>query len=718
MAQGKFSKPRPHREEDRQIEQAFRQVNGSSHPTYSPKPEDLSPKTDAPAANDNPFTENPTGDLFAAVSEPDSAENTPPQQPYAGPQTPYSGKQASQPYDAYRAPGSRSSEMFRNAEESLFDEEQEADGNGSFLDTVLHFYDKNKKLVLAGLCAFALVLIVSILAIFFLGSSGSSDGTILKNVYIAGVNVGGMTKSEAISAVNKALDYSQDMVVDLAGTELRLSAAKVGAKLDTKAAVNAAYDYGRTGTKAEQESAQQAGGDHIIGLLPYLSLNEKYIRQTLESCAGDSGSTLTQANYGLEGKQPELAADKFDASAPCQTLVITMGTPGIGFDVDDVYNRILDAYSLHVFLVTVEDIEPTAEPDPVDLMAIYEEFYIAPVDAKVDLRTYEVIPGSYGYGFDLEAAQKLVDQADYGEEVRIPMETIEPELLDDGSFFQDILGQCQTLHTSDESRTTNLRLACEALNGVVLNPGESFSFNDTVGQPTAAKGYKTIADYVGEELTTVTGGGISQVSSTLYCAALLADLDVTSRTSHSFPVDYLDYGLDADIGWSSPDLKFTNSTSFPVKIEAEVSGGSVKIRLLGTEQRSYYVRMESTITDTIQPRTEYVSFEYHNAEGYLDGDVIQKGVTGYTVKTYKVKYDVQTNALISRDFVATTGYKSVNRIIAQVEPEPMEPPAEPPKPTETEPPATKPAETEPPVETLPPESTGEASPIEPPAEAA
>ena len=137
------------------------------------------------------------------------------------------------------------------------------------------------------------------------------------------------------------------------------------------------------------------------------------------------------ANYGLEGKQPELGADKFDASAPCQTLVITMGTPGIGFDVDDVYNRILDAYSLHVFLVTVEDIEPTAEPDPVDLMAIYEEFYIAPVDAKVDLRTYEVIPGSYGYGFDLEAAQKLVDQADYGEEVRIPMETIEPELTID-----------------------------------------------------------------------------------------------------------------------------------------------------------------------------------------------------------------------------------------------------------------------------------------------
>ncbi|MGN0977504.1 MAG: VanW family protein, partial [Faecousia sp.] len=769
-------------EEDRQIEQAFRQVTGSKHQTYTPKPEDLYAKTDPEAADPflnmstdaaqtsaagplsgasdpfsgsqsadpysgtgalspDPFAENPTEDPFFGSRTADPFADSHPfsgsDNPYAGArkpsQEPYPGakKQSPDPYGAYRKPGNRSSELFRNAEEPLFDEPQEEENDGSFLDTVLDFYSKNKKLVLIGLCAFALVLIVGITAIFFFSASGGSDGKILNNVYIAGINVGGMTKNEAISAVNKAVNYAtQDMVVDLSGTELRLSASKVGAKLDVKAAVSAAYDYGRTGTKAEQEKAQQATGDHIIGLLPYLELNEDYILETLESYAGDSGSTLTQANYGLEGKQPELAADKFDENAPCQTLVITMGTPGVGFDVDDVYNRILDAYSLHMFLVTVENVESTAEPDPVDLEAIYEEFYIAPVDATVDLRTYKIIPGSYGYGFDLEAAQKLVDQADYGEEVRIPMEYIEPELLDDDSFFQDVLGQCQTLHTSSESRTTNLKLACQALNGVVLNPGESFSFNDTVGQRTTAKGYKTVSDYVGDELMDVTGGGVSQVSSTLYCAALLADLDVTARISHSFPVGYIDYGLDAAIGWGSPDLKFTNSTSFPVKIEAEVSGGYVKIKILGTEQRSYYIKMESTVTNTYQPQTEYEYFEYDNAEGYRDGDVIQQGVTGYYVKTYKVKYDSQTNALISRDFVANTQYKTVNKIIAQVAPEETEPPTteapqptDPPVPTETDPPETKPtepvpteskpAETESTVETLPPEN-----PESPAAEAA
>lgn len=654
MAQGKFSSPRPHRDEERQIEQAFRQVTGQES---APPPQ--GPQEPAPEAFD----------LFPETEE---------------------------PY-----------EETESAQDSFTDRVLD------FCGKAMDFCSKNKKIVLAAACAVALALIIGITALFFAGAADPYGGKILNNVLIAGVNVGGMTKNEAISAVNQATvqNYAKEyMVIDLDGTTLRLAPGDVNAKLDVKGVVNAAYDYGRTGTKAEQQKAYQDSftGNHIIALLPYLELNKTYIQDVLNTYAEEAGSALTQASYKLEGDKPELVTDLFDENAPCQTLVITMGTPGTSFDVEAVYNQILDAYSLNEFLVTVDDVSPVSEPDPVDLEAIYDEVCIEPVDATVDMQNYKTIPGAYGYGFDLAVAQRLVEKAGYGEEVRIPMEYIEPEILDDEVFFRDILGECQTPHTNNENRNTNLRLACEALNGLVLDPGETFSFNDTLGQRTAAKGYKSAPAYSGNDLVDSIGGGICQVSSTLYYCTLLSDLQTVSRINHGFPVSYIDYGMDATVSWGSPDFKFKNSTNFPIRIEAEVSDGYVKIKILGTDQRDYYVKMEYQITNTYNPDTEYVDFEYNNAEGYRDGDVIQKGTTGYYVKTYKLKYDKETNALISREFETNSQYKTVNKIVARVaEPEETAPPTQPPteatEPPEVTNPPTSP-ETTPPETAEPPET--------------
>ena len=621
MAQGKFSQPRPHRDEERQIEQAFRQVTGQE-PT--------------PPKRIRPVEEQPVPEILDLIPEEDPL----------------------------------------SAGDSILDgdmlpEVPRKPSPADWLDTAMDFFYKNKKMVLTGLCAAALVLIVSVVVIFLVSTSDPYDSKILNNVFVADVNVGGMSKSQAVNAVKQATNQTyarEDMVVQLGSATLRLSPSNTKATLDVKAAVDAAYAYGRTGTKAEQEKAYAASRTekHTIGLLPYLELDETYIRGVLTTYAEDSGSTLTQPTYGLEGDEPELQTDKFNENAPVQTLVITLGTPGIGFDVNTVYNQILDAYSLHLFQVTVESVDSVAEPDPVDLEAIYKEYYIAPVDATVDLQTYKAVPGSYGYEFDLEAAQKLLDSADYGEVLRIPMQYIEPEILDDNVLFRDVLGEYQTKHTSNENRNTNLRLACQALNGVILNPGETFSYNDTLGERTAAKGYKPAPAYSGIETVDSIGGGICQGSSTLYYCALLADLDIVSRINHGFVPTYIPYGLDATVSWGSPDFKFRNNTNFPVKIEAEVSDGYVKMKILGTDERDYYIKMEYKITATQEPETEYQDFDANNSQGYQDGDVIREGTTGYTVKTYKLKYDNQTNALISRDFEANSQYKTVNKIVARV----------------------------------------------------
>lgn len=657
MAQGKFSAPRHNRDEDRQIEQAFRQVTGQEPPPPPRKP--------------------PRGEGDFDLSQLLGEEDFPLEEDQLSPE-----------------------------EDPLPPEEPETD----WLDKAMVFLQENKKMVLAAGCALVLVLLVSVVAIFLFSSSDPYDNQILKNVYLADINVGGMTKSEATDAVKQAAGQTyttQDMVIDLSGTELRLSPKNTKASLDVKAAVNAAYDYGRTGTKSEQEQAYAASRTepHIIGLLPYLNLDTDFIRSTLNTYAAETGSTLTQATYGLEGAEPVLATDKFNEKAPTQTLVITLGTPGIGFDANAVYDQVLDAYSLNQFRVTVDTVTESAEPDPVDLDAIYKEFYIAPVDDTLDRKTFQTIPGSYGYEFDLDAAKKLVEQAHYGETVRIPMQYIAPEIADGEVLFQDVLGEYQTKHTSNENRNTNLRLACEALNGVVLNPGETLSFNDTLGKRTAEKGYKPAPAYSGLETVDSIGGGICQVSSTLYYCTLLADLDVVSRVNHGFVPTYIDYGMDATVSWGGPDFKFRNSTSFPIQIQAEVSDGYVKVKLLGTDERDYYIKMEYKITASQDPKTEYQDYEPNNAQGYRDGDVIQEGTTGYTVKTYKCKYSNQTNKLLSRDYTATSQYTTVNRIVARVtQPEtvpPTQPPTEPEVPTEapsqpTEPPVTEaPAPVEP-----------------------
>ena len=127
-------------------------------------------------------------------------------------------------------------------------------------------------------------------------------------------------------------------------------------------------------------------------------------------------------------------------------------------------------------------------------------------------------------------------------------------------------------------------------------------------------------------------------------------------------------------------------------------GGTVKVSILGTDERDYYVAMDYEIAGTKAFKTEYQNFEPNNEEGYQDGDIVQEGVMGYIVKTYRMKYDDHTRELLSRDYVTTTEYSSLPKIIARVAPEETteatEATTEPTKETEapTTAPTTKPTE--------------------------
>lgn len=537
---------------------------------------------------------------------------------------------------------------------------------------------RTKKVLLISLCSVAVVLLIAVIICvwFFLGWP-TDDGLILNNITVAGINLGGMTKEQAAEALHRATDQTytrQDMEVELPDTILTFSAAETGAQLDVDAVVDAAYDYGRKGTYEEREQAKESSLTevHHIALLPYLTLNTDVIRSALEEYGANFNSEFTESSATLEGEAPILdsSMEGFDPEAPCQTLVLYLGTPGRKLDMDKVYNDVLDAYSFNEFQVIAQMEEAEKIPQALDLQALYDQYHSDCTDAVLDKETYEASHEVYGYTFDLENAELMMEYAKYGDTLRIDMEYILPENTHEelaGMLFRDVLGAFETEHTKDENRNTNLTLACAAINGLVLEPGETFDFNVVVGKRTAEAGYKSADAYSSGKTVKTLGGGVCQVSSTIYYCCLLADLEIVDRSPHSYVSSYMPMGTDATVSWGGPEFRFKNSTNYPIRIEAEVADGYVKVKLIGTDEKDYYIKMESEVIGMRTPTTVYEEIPVDdNPEGYKDGQVISTAYKGYTVQTYKCKYDKETDELIIREEDQLSKYKHRDKVIAKL----------------------------------------------------
>lgn len=420
------------------------------------------------------------------------------------------------------------------------------------------------------------------------------DCRILEGVTLGGLDVGGMTKGEARAALQTAAEntlLSAQLPVTLPQKTIFLSPDELNLKLKTGAAVRAAYAVGRS------EDARNTS----IGLGPYLRFEEDTLREIFQAYGAEFDTVLTQPRYALSGTMPELSVEHYDPEAPCQTLLLTLGTPEVHLDTDALFRQVVAVYDQAIaagkngsYQLSF-DIVPDALPDTLDLQGIYEELFLPPVDDCLNMETYEPIPGSYGYRFDPDAAQRALEKASYGQTLSIPMEYVEPEILGEEVYFRDVLGSCETRHTDNENRNTNLRLVCQFLDGLILQPGEEFSYNAAVGERSTERGFKSAGSYSIRGVENTIGGGVCQGSTTLYNCALLADLEILERYCHGYTVGYVPIGLDAAVNWlTNTDLKFRNSTHFPIQIQAELSDGYMKMKLLGTDEKDYYVEMKST----------------------------------------------------------------------------------------------------------------------------
>lgn len=578
---------------------------------------------------------------------------------------------------------------------------------------------KSKKIILIA-CSLALVLLVAVVGISIASSATpADDGLILPNAYAAGINLGGMTPEEAKNALSLATHdtYSaQDMVITLPEEELRLSPGDTGIQLDVDAAVEALYQYGRTGTAKEQKAAREAAKttDYVLDLIPYLCLDTGYVRDVMDQLEEKYNTALIQPSATISCERPSLKPEDVSEDIEHQVLTVTLGTPESALDIDALYGNILDAYNTNTFAVSMEF--TVLQPDQPDVDALYDQYTVGPMDASFDTETYDVIPETYGYGFDLEALKQLISEAKPGESVEITLDYIVPAILAkdlEGTLFQDLLGKCEAYQYSMPNRITNLNQACKTLNGMIILPGATFSYNKALGERTEERGYKMSGTYVDGVSVDTVGGGICQVSSVLYNCVMQADFEIVERYNHMFNTGYLPLGTDATVSWGTLDFKFKNTSNYPIRIEAVSDNGRVAIKLYGTDEKDYYVVVKNEILKTHTPSTVYKTMEKDNPDGHEDGDVIQTSYTGYDVKTYRYKYDKVTDELIKVVYEDFSDYNKRDKIICKIESdEPTVPETTIPEetvPEVTEPEVTEPEVTEPevtePEETVPDTTT-------------
>lgn len=499
---------------------------------------------------------------------------------------------------------------------------------------------------------------------------------------------------------------------------LCVPASDVTITFDLEAVVEEAYQYGR--------SSEVVAGDRVdVDISKHLQIEDG---GTIDEVLASLSDKLEEGSDTVTERSTTFIDDEDGNPVEVECVKITFGTVGRKIEADSVRDHLLQAYMKMQF--KVQYIYEETFPEVLDLDQLFADYdCVAPVNAKYDPQTYQISASKPGWGFLMKDAYAQVVKAEGGDTVILPLVELAPERTEqmvaeilDEQMFPDILATYDSPHVYNPVRTHNLELACAAINGTVLQPGDVFSFNNIVGERTAAKGYGEAAVYVGGRTEDQLGGGVCQVASTIYWCTLKADLEVVERAPHRYTPTYIPWGMDATIYWKSLDYKFRNNTAYPIRIEASVSGGYVHITLVGTETKDYTVKLFYEVESSQKSGTKTIYIHpdmanYSQYAGYKHGETIQTAYDGYTVYTYMQKLDAAGN-VISTTRVNISTYKSRDKEVAYLL-DPSIPMSEQidengnvVKPTESTEPSTEPTEpTEPTESTEPTEPTTE--PTEP-----
>ena len=416
----------------------------------------------------------------------------------------------------------------------------------------------------------------------------TSSTTILPNLYVGGVFVGGMDKESAKSAI-EASGWDEKaktpLTVTLMGrTEIEIAQYASGAMHTVDEAADAAYAYGHTGS-------------WYANLFDYV---KSYLRPTEVNSASivyNEEYIRTQCEKGIKSLEEELGDGSYEIDKENSLLCMVKGAGELKFDLADMTAVIIDALGDGKTEIDYNYI--TSTPKMPDFQKIHDNLAAEPADAYFsDDGKFTVIDDVEGCDFDVTEAETIWKDAEPAADVEIPIKLTFPEVTGDylrSLLYRDVLGTMTTYFPkSNENRISNIQLACSKIEGTILYPGDVFSYNEALGERTEEAGFKMAGAYSNGEVVEELGGGICQVSSTLYSAMLYAyRVNTVQRVPHYFPVDYLEKGYDATVSWPKPDFKFRNDTDYPIKIVTHCNAEekSLTIEIVGTNLDGTYIQL-------------------------------------------------------------------------------------------------------------------------------
>ena len=394
-----------------------------------------------------------------------------------------------------------------------------------------------------------------------------------------------------------------------------------------------------------------------------------------------SGMTQEEAKKAVEDGMSEAKAANITLKVDDQETVVSAGDLGLSWANEEVVQEAAELGKSGNIIKRYKDkkdLENESRKYDIDysvdrssIQKVLEEkedvFNREPTDAQLSTENgaFEVVQGENGIELNVEKSVKKIlkslktDWDGKNTTIELAADIKEPECTtEDLASITDVLGTATTYYGSTTGRNKNVETGAEKLNGHILMPGEEFSVTDAVVPFTEENGYELAPSYESGKVVDSYGGGICQVSTTLYVAVLKAELEVTERYSHSMIVHYVDPSMDAAIAEGLKDLKFINNTDAPIYIEASADGSTLHFAIYGHETRdpNRTVRYESETTSTEDPMpslTEDANASFGTIEQ------TSYGYQGSTARLWKI---VNDNGNETKEQVNSSTYRMTSDV--------------------------------------------------------
>lgn len=490
------------------------------------------------------------------------------------------------------------------------------------------------------------LLIVSV--IFSLINLGNNK--IYKNIFIEDVDVSKKERQEAEEEIKKLYRQKQLNGITLKHDdfEITLSYEQIGVNPELEKSVEEAYSIGRVGNIFSNN---------------YSILFSNFIKRKININYNINEKSLDLCVNDIENKLPDIKIDG-SYSIEGNELIISKGKEGVLVEKEKLKDYIIqNIKTLNSSNNTIEIPTTKEKPEEIDIEKIAELIRKEPKDAYLSSNPLEVHAEENGVelAISIEEAKQVLSEEK--EEYTLPLKITEAntKVADLGeNAFPNLLSSYTTNYdASNINRDNNLVLSANKINGVVINSGEEFSYNQTIGKRTIENGFKEAKAYAGGKVVLDVGGGICQLSSTLYNSVLLANLEITERHNHYFKTSYVPEGRDATVSWGALDFKFKNNRKYPIKIEANVGDGVATINIYGIKQDDdCTVIIDSGVTSIIASKTEY---QIDSSLKKGEEVITQNGSNGCTSETYKTL--LRNGTVVSKTLISSDTYNALPTII-------------------------------------------------------